>query len=793
MKERTTIQGLVKLFQVVMVLYIGGCSVSNTDAPRSGQAHPAGFVLLHAAQAAADLHGCQTCHGHDFTGNGDPVPGCFACHEGDPPFTVHPLPYTDPRDHGPAARANQLLCRGCHGKALNNFDGGIVSDPKYFNNSAGSCSAAACHPAARAHPTNWQGSNDDRDPSYDASHRSITLQTVNSSCSLCHKTDGSGAGPMSEAPSCFSASFTNSDGITTGCHTEGPGFTAPHGLPFINASFHGADAKADLTYCQQCHGIVGTIQFDGAIASTACSAAECHPAARAHPTNWQGSNDPSGDYLSSHRTAGALDEACAVCHNVNTDAPGPHPNAPSCFSANFTNSDGSASGCHSGGPGSAHALPFTDPSLHGPAAKNDLAFCQQCHGAAGTILFNGGTAATSCTAAECHSDAGAHPTSWQGTNDGTINYLSTHRNSARQNTACAICHDFTEGRTAPNPASPSCFSAGFTNAGGSTTGCHLSGPGAPHALPFTDPDLHGPEAKADLSYCQQCHAIPANGGAGSNPRFNLAVGDLSKGCEDCHTQDTAHPFPSWSGAAPNSHKTAGNLAIACAMCHGANLLGPAEGGVGRACGDCHTAGSPLLLSDCTSCHNDPPDGLAPAGNSRPNREGSHSVHDALPKVAGICITCHNGSGSNTNLHFDASSPASISGLETYDAKSGIFSYNSSTGQCSNVSCHGGQTTPDWMTGTLNTDDDCLSCHVRGTSQYNSYNSGRHRNHVEEENVFCTACHDPAKLAAGHFTGLDTPVFEGAADGTLRAALNYNPSTNRGCNVSGCHGESKVWF
>jgi len=792
MNDKITFQCLRNLIGICFIIYTAACSVSNTDAPSSGEAHPAGFIMTHAVQANADLRGCQTCHGADFTGNGDPVPGCFDCHESGPPFTVHALPYTDPQQHGPAAKANQLLCRGCHGSALNNFDGGIVSDTNYFNNPAGACSAAACHPAARAHPTNWQGTNDDRDPSYDATHRSITLETVSTSCSLCHKADASGSGPNPAAPSCFSASFTNTDGITTGCHTDGPGFTAPHDLPYIDPSQHGAAAKSDLTYCQQCHGTPGTIQFDGAIASTSCSAVGCHSAAWAHPTNWQGDNDSSSSYQSSHRTAAKLDSSCAVCHNVTADAPGPHPDAPSCFTAGFTNSDGSATGCHAGGPGTPHALPFADPALHGPEAKSDLAACQQCHGIPGTIQFSGGSAATGCAAAYCHPDADAHPTNWQGTNDATIGYLSTHRNAARQNTACAICHDFTQGRTAPNASAPSCFSASFTNGDGSTTGCHAGGSGAPHAMPFTDPDLHGPEAKADLSYCQECHATPADGGAGSNPRFNAAVGDLVNGCEDCHTQNTAHPYPSWSGAAANSHKTAGNLAAACALCHGANLLGDAEGGVGRACSDCHTAGSPLALSNCTSCHNNPPDGNAPAGSSRPNRDGAHSVHDALPKVSGICVSCHSGAGTNTGLHFDANAPASIFGLATYDAESGIFSYNSAVRQCSNVSCHGGQTTPDWLTGSLNVASDCKSCHVRGTSQYNSYNSGRHRLHVEEERFSCTTCHDASKLAADHFIGLDTPGFEGAADETLRDALNYNPSTNRGCSVGGCHGEHG-WF
>jgi predicted CxxxxCH...CXXCH cytochrome family protein len=531
---------ILRLILGVLSIYVSGCSVSSSDAPRTDQAHPPRYILSHATEANADLFSCQSCHGLGFAGSGDAVTSCLSCHESGPPFSLHSLPYTDPADHGPAAKANQLLCRGCHGTALNNFDGGIVSDPNLFNYNAPSCSSAACHPTARAHPTNWQGTNDDSDPSYDSTHRTINLNIANTSCVLCHKTNGPGTGPLPNAPSCFSANYTNSDGVTTGCHASGPGFVAPH------------------------------------------------------------------------------------------------------------------------------------------------------------------------------------------------------------------------------------------------------------ALPYTDPGDHGPDAKADLKYCQRCHASPSNSGAGSNPRFNVAVGNLVNGCEDCHRQNTAHPYPSWSGGASNNHKTAGNLGVACALCHGANLLGPAEGGVGPACDDCHTAGSPLVLTDCSSCHNDPPDGAAPAGNSRPNRAGAHSVHDALQKVTGICNTCHSGSGTNTNNHYDTSAPANVAGLASYDAKSGIFSYNSSNRTCSNVSCHGGQPTPDWLTGTLDVAANCESCHVQGTSQYNSYDSGRHDLHVNDENLACTECHDPVKLSANHFIGLDTPTFEGAADATINDSLSYNPATNSGCNVAGCHGEED-WF
>lgn len=313
------------------------------------------------------------------------------------------------------------------------------------------------------------------------------------------------------------------------------------------------------------------------------------------------------------------------------------------------------------------------------------------------------------------------------------------------------------------------------------------GLGVPHSLSFIDPALHGPEAKADLTFCQGCHASPFDGGPGSNPRFNVPLGNLVNGCEDCHEVKTAHPVPLWAGEASSSHNTAGNLAVACTLCHGANLQGPAEGGVGPACADCHTAGSPVDLSDCTSCHNDPPDSDLPAGDSRPNREEAHSEHNALPKVTGICATCHDGSGTETINHFDESEPADVSVLPSYDAKTGAAVYDPGPMSCTNASCHGGQQTPDWLTGVIDVDTDCENCHERGTAQFNSYNSGKHEKHVEQKGISCTECHDTTNLATSHFIGLDTPAFEGDPAETIRDDVTYIPPS---CNPV-CHGK-KNW-
>jgi predicted CxxxxCH...CXXCH cytochrome family protein len=127
----------------------------------------------------------------------------------------------------------------------------------------------------------------------------------------------------------------------------------------------------------------------------------------------------------------------------------------------------------------------------------------------------------------------------------------------------------------------------------------------------------------------------------------------------------------------------------------------------------------------------------------------------------------------------------------YNAKSGSAAFNGTANTCSNVSCHGGQTTPSWLTGTIDVNTQCTSCHASGTAQYTSYNSGEHAKHVS---IFtCTVCHDTTKLTVNHFTALNTSAMEGPASATLATAVNYNGTS---CNPSaggltGCH-SSENW-
>lgn len=243
---------------------------------------------------------------------------------------------------------------------------------------------------------------------------------------------------------------------------------------------------------------------------------------------------------------------------------------------------------------------------------------------------------------------------------------------------------------------------------------------------------------------------------------------------DFDPESGGHP----EGWFPSGHATAAKAdSSSCLGCHGSDLSG---GIAGVACDSCHVNGSPLTATDCTSCHSSPP-----SGDEAPNRGGAHAAHDnALANVANVCDTCHSGAGTGTLNHFNGVDDVNI--LSTYSANSGTAVRNDDD-TCSNVSCHGGLTTPAWYTGAINVDTDCVSCHSFGTGEYNSYSSGEHYFHVFDQGFNCTSCHDPANLAQAHFTSLNTKTMEGSAAASLNSSLNYSNGT---CNPT-CHG-NKTW-
>jgi len=188
--------------------------------------------------------------------------------------------------------------------------------------------------------------------------------------------------------------------------------------------------------------------------------------------------------------------------------------------------------------------------------------------------------------------------------------------------------------------------------------------------------------------------------------------------------------------------------------------------------------APPSTTNCTTCHGQPP-----SGTTSPNVQGAHLVHSALPNVGTDCSTCHGEASHNGSVDQGISA--------TYNSKNATAVANSNM-TCSNVSCHGGQTTPNWLTGSLNVNTDCRSCHTLGTGEYNSFNSGKHSRSVHV-NLDCTYCHNTSALATNHFNNLNTSALEGPASATIGSGstyvTGYNASTANCTNM--CHG-NKNW-
>jgi predicted CxxxxCH...CXXCH cytochrome family protein len=527
-------------------------------------------------------------------------------------------------------------------------------------------------------------------------HPGFAVADINQ-CMPCHGDDLTGG-------------ISNQSCFLSACHHDPePNWVVfPSGPP----QGHGTSAKqapgsSGFVSCQICHAD----DFSGGGAGVSCFLCHTPP----HPNSWRSFNV----YKHTDTDTGNA-PVCAECHadGANSPIPPPSPPAPAGTSPGCFNS----TLCH-GADTTPHVLGSTwtvpNPSFHGLTAKQDLSFCQTCHGTPGTILFDGGVAPTACSA--CHPAADAHPTTWfEAPQTGFPPYTPSHRNAGSITTACAICHVVDGPGTGPNPAAPSCFSASFTNADNVAASCHASGPGqAPHAVPFLN-----------------------------------------------HTGVTDATF---------NHAVTGTSPVAAAPL----------------CTTCHTGGSPLTLMNCTSCHAEPPDGPT-ATAPYPNKSGAHGKHLGLDSVGTpvSCDTCHTGLGSGNQAHYDRAKaqlpPGDVAFEATYDAQSGPPSFDNAALTCTNVSCHGGQETPDWQAGTLDVNTQCTSCHAFGTTQFNSYNSGEHDRHVNTLGFFCTVCHNTTTLAVNHHTALSTPALEGPASATVGGGTTSVSSYIAPTCISVCH-------
>jgi len=724
--------------------------------------HPArpwhGPTYTHTTTNTENAQVCAQCHFPGSPNNpanhpatpaaAETPPGCFnstLCH-GDT-AAPHAVGTTwrdpNPQFHGLTAKQNISYCQGCHGTpGTTLFNGG---------NASTSCQTSTCHARARAHPIPWYQASQPF-PGYVVSHRDSGNRGV--ACAICHNTDGPGTGPDPNAPSCFSATF---NGIL--CHSGGPG-GVNHSVPFPGATHTSADQTSFDANCSACHAITGVSP-----SSVAPLCTLCHQSATALPfTNCTSCHTPppSGtdypDVAGGHARHDALANVTGVCDS-----------------------------CHNGlGSGTvghydrANARPGKD-ALRVP--PGEAAFLAAYNAKAGPAAFDNAT--LTCANVSCH--GGVTAPNWRtGSIDGN------------SDAGCLQCHKV--GTDSGNPENNSPFSGLHavhlsTTVGGAIvcTECHNMTNGTAGALnhyKFLDTSLmEGPAGDT----------VAPNGSAANYVAANQTCGTFT-----CHT--IVHVDFSWSGGTSHSVPFTGanhtsvsssDFATNCGPCH--FETGSATK-LGATCTVCHQTGSPLTSLNCTSCHGDPPSGAA-----YPNVAGKHAVHDALPGV-GVCNPCHNGLDTGTLEHYNRANarpgkdalrvpPGDIGFLAAYNAKSGTAAFTAANRTCSNVICHGGQATPDWQTATANAIDvpnACLSCHVSGSTQYNSFFSGEHARHISTLGLSattCKQCHDQAKVnVSGHFQNLATPAFEQPARATILPAVRYNGKScdpNAG-GFTGCH-------
>ena len=596
------------------------------------------------------------------------------------------------------------------------------------------------------------------------------------------------------AAGCSTANTPGGDVVVNHVDASGnsvSGWVAPTGGSHANSATMNYIAKGGSSSCTECHGS----DLAGGISRVSCfgNTAGCHhgpiagwvavsPATQNHGVSAKKAPGSSGfvscrichgsDYL-----GGGANISCFPCHGVGA----PHPRKPWRAGAgslydHVTTDNANASVCYdchaytgSPNPRNPHVPPTPAPAGTAPGCFN------------GTM---------------CHNQAG-HPAGWAATAPAAqphgVSAKKDGTGAAQGFPYCQTCHG---ANFAGGLVSVSCFT------------CH--GVSAPHApKPWLGPTYtHTTTVEAgNASVCYVCHAYTGS----PNPRNphvppSPAPSGTAPGCFNgtmCHNE-VGHAVP--FNTTNHFSETSTTFAADCGGCHA--VTGTSPNSSAPLCITCHTAGSPLAALNCTSCHANPPSG---ATTAYPNAAGAHATHIALNSTGTpvTCDTCHNGLGSGTLSHYNRANartgknalrvpPGDTAFSTTYNAKTGASSFdNSAALSCSNVSCHGGQATPNWQTGALDVNTQCTSCHefgsAPGTPQYNSPYSGKHDINASHRN--CTACHNTTTLSANHFTALGTTAMEGPASATIGGGAtaisngNYNAAT-KSCSP-GCHG-TETW-
>lgn len=366
------------------------------------------------------------------------------------------------------------------------------------------------------------------------------------------------------------------------------------------------------------------------------------------------------------RTASGSPNDCAACHAfppatlAHASAPGGTWEAGDCSQCHPTSVDPTGAivpgGTHANGSvEGGHALPFTDPSLHGPMANAGIALCQACHG---PTLTGGTPGTTGCDG--CHAATSAN---WR--------------------TDCTFCHGDSARAATPDELAKSAPPLDVRDTG----------------------ELAGSSDTTEL-------------GVGAHVAH---VVDAAYGCLTCHETLPTDLFSAGHIDGANGSIELGELAVTGGRT-------PTWNRTAAACSStwCHDRGGSAPIPtwtvagamDCGSCHPAEPTAAAHPAHVAPGKTFSDGFS---------CGTCHPGAGTYPNDHLDGS-------LDVVFDNAPVAGGTYAAGTCSSVYCHGtfagGTNASIAWTGTVA----CGDCHP------NPPITGKHTDHVDTFALSCGACH-----------------------------------------------------
>jgi len=465
--------------------------------------------------------------------------------------------------------------------------------------------------------------------------------------------------PSGTEPGCFNGTLCHNNAIA-------------HAVPFINATSHGKAIKItnDWPFCGNCHAAPssGFQRFNVSIGSLTNGCETCHGKPYlAHPQMWlqgRGTGTPTtigGSVLlknTSHIDVPAANimTSCTTCHGIT--APSVNPSVPTCATASGQLISGIR--CHFTSPVDGAGQSNGCKSCHNFSSSTDFAnITSNKHSKHLTLLNSAFPDIRGCLA--CHNS----PVPGRGAvhADGTPNVavlaqfgLAATYNNSSKSCSSVNCH----GSTTP----------AWTSASVGCLACHATPPNG-----TIYPNAANAHAKHVFA-CEVCH----NGAGFGTSRHALGLVSAA----------VVSLLPSQAGAAAAydpSTKTCANV-----ICHN-----------GRATTPAWTSSN----NGCTACHTDPPNTFR------------HSAHWAITTDI-KCDACHN-DGPGVATHMTQNPVVVGSPLPAkYNESGAVATYNPVTGQCTNVSCHGGKPNiaygpsiwPAWKSATVFNQANCYNCHLQ---------------------------------------------------------------------------------